>query len=74
MYEGLALAFQENDSLIINFYHLKGSFVCLFVCLFDCLHKNLTISLEYGKTQSTKVHLNNCLQLNTFNTELTIHT
>ena len=33
MYEGLALAFQENDSLIINFYHLKGSFVCLFVCL-----------------------------------------
>ena len=33
MYEGLALAFQENDSLSINFYHLKGSFVCLFVCL-----------------------------------------
>ena len=59
MYEGLALALQENDSLIINFYFLKGSFVCLFV-----FRKNLT----------TKVHLNNCLQLNTFCTELTIHT
>jgi len=32
MYEGLALALQENDTLIINFYLLKGSFVCLFDC------------------------------------------
>lgn len=63
MYEGLALALQENDSLIINFYFLKGSFVCLFVSLI-VFRKNLT----------TKVHLNNCLQLNTFCTELTIHT
>ena len=31
MYEGLALAFQENDSLTINFNLLKGSFVCLIV-------------------------------------------
>ena len=31
MYGGLALALQENDSLIINFYFFKGSFVCLFV-------------------------------------------
>ena len=34
MYGGLALALQENDSLIINFYFFKGSFVCLFVWLF----------------------------------------
>ena len=48
MYEGLALALQENDTLIIKFYLLKGSIVCLFVCLIDCFCKNLTISMEYG--------------------------
>ena len=63
MYEGLALALQENDSLIINFYFLKGSFVCLFVSL-----------IVFCKNLTTEVHLNNCLQLNTFCTELTIHT
>ena len=34
MYKGLALALWKMILIIINFYHLKGSFACLFVlCL-----------------------------------------
>ena len=58
MYEGLALAFQENDSLTINFYLLKRSFVCLFVWLFS---QKFDHFFGIWKNQSAKLHLHNIL-------------